>query len=220
MIKLNASVSKKVPLPDVEYSSRSCSAGAEVEVSSGANAEELKEKLRALYLLLDQAVDEQLQGNREPTQQKKLPKETRQALSKRTEGNGNGRKATRGAGQSHLRHCCRAWAVRTATQGHVGGEVQHRRPREPFAQECLRADRFPCQRPSRSPQKWPRRIPYFMAAGIPHPGLLRGGQRAVFWACCLLSAWLAVWRRLSGQRVPLREGPAARGRSPGPARGP
>ena len=38
MIKLNASVSKKVPLPDVEYSSRSCSAGAEVSSEATRHA--------------------------------------------------------------------------------------------------------------------------------------------------------------------------------------
>ena len=92
MIKLNASVSKKVPLPDVQYGSRSCSAGAEVEVSSGACAEELKEKFRALYLLLDQAVDEQLNGALQPATHKQLSQETRKSLAGRI--NGNGRKAT------------------------------------------------------------------------------------------------------------------------------
>jgi hypothetical protein len=94
MIKLSASVSKKVPLQDIEYSSRSCSAGAEVEMPGDASPEELKEKLRTLYRTLEEAVDEQLQGSAQPAHQKELPEETRRALSKRTGGNGNGRKAT------------------------------------------------------------------------------------------------------------------------------
>ena len=94
MIKLSASVSKKVPLVGVEYSSRYCSAGAEVEMSGDAGPEELKEKLRALYRTLEEAVDEQLQGNAQPANQKELPEETRRALSKRTGGNSNGRMAT------------------------------------------------------------------------------------------------------------------------------
>jgi hypothetical protein len=94
MVKLSASVSKKVPLQNVEYSSRSCSAGAEVEMSSDASPEELKEKLLALYRTLEEAVDEQLEGNAQPSHQKELPEETRRALSKRTSSNGNGRKAS------------------------------------------------------------------------------------------------------------------------------
>ena len=94
MIKLNASVSKKVPMQDVEYSSRSCSAGAEVEVSNDASPEDIKARLQTLYRTLEQAVDEQLQGNKEPAPQKEIPEQTRRALSRRTNGNGNGRKAT------------------------------------------------------------------------------------------------------------------------------
>jgi hypothetical protein len=94
MIKLSASVSKKMPLADVEYSSRSCSAGAEVEMSGDASPEELTEKLRTLYLMLEEAVDEQLEGNAQPAHQKELPEETRKSLSKRAGSNSNGRKAS------------------------------------------------------------------------------------------------------------------------------
>ena len=50
-------------------------------------------KLRVLYRSLEEAVDEQLEAHKEPSQQKELPEETRKALSKRTGSNGNGRKA-------------------------------------------------------------------------------------------------------------------------------
>ncbi len=93
MIKLTASVSKKVPMPDIDFSSRSCSAGAEVELASGAGAEELNEKLRALYVLLEAAVDEQLRGPAPPAPQKPLPEKVRRRLAGQI--GGNGRKATR-----------------------------------------------------------------------------------------------------------------------------
>jgi hypothetical protein len=63
-------------------------------MSGDTGPEELKEKLHTLHLMLEEAVDEQLQGNAQPAHQKELPEETRGALSKRTGGNGNGRKAT------------------------------------------------------------------------------------------------------------------------------
>ena len=94
MIKLSASVSKKVPLPEVEYSSHSCCAGAEVEVSDDASPRELRDRLRALYGMLEEAVDEQLQGNGEPVQRKALSEGPGNGLSKRAGGNGNGRMAT------------------------------------------------------------------------------------------------------------------------------
>ncbi len=93
MIKLTASVSKKVPMPDIDFSSRCCSAGAEVELASGAGAEEMKEKLRALYVLLEAAVDEQLHGPAPPPARKPLPEKTRRRLA--GGAGGNGRKATR-----------------------------------------------------------------------------------------------------------------------------
>jgi len=59
MIKLSASVSKKAPVPDVEFSSRSYSAGMEVEISSDAREEELRERLRSFYELLEASIQEQ-----------------------------------------------------------------------------------------------------------------------------------------------------------------
>jgi hypothetical protein len=49
MIKLTANVSKKVPMPDLEFSSQQYSAGMEVEVASGASGEEIQKKLQALF---------------------------------------------------------------------------------------------------------------------------------------------------------------------------
>ena len=62
MIKLTASLSKKVPLPGVEFSSQSYSAGIEVEIASGATHGDIREELRKLYALLEEVIDEQVTG--------------------------------------------------------------------------------------------------------------------------------------------------------------
>jgi hypothetical protein len=62
MINLTANVSKKVPMPDLEFSSQSYSAGMEVEMASGASSEEIQKKLRALYGLLEASIDEQIRS--------------------------------------------------------------------------------------------------------------------------------------------------------------
>jgi len=62
MIKLSAGVSKKVPMPDLEFSSQSYSAGMEVEMASGASSEEIQKKLRALSGLLEASIDEQIRS--------------------------------------------------------------------------------------------------------------------------------------------------------------
>lgn len=86
MIRLSASLTKKLPLPDVQYSSRSYSASIEVEVASGAKAEELKGKFKALYALLEEAVDEQLKESLDsPADAKTQPR--RKALKERNNGN-------------------------------------------------------------------------------------------------------------------------------------
>ena len=69
MIKLSAGVSKKMPIPNVEFSSQSYSAGMEIEVSSGTSQEELKQKLRTLYGLLEASIDEQI-GQQQMGEQK------------------------------------------------------------------------------------------------------------------------------------------------------
>jgi hypothetical protein len=62
MIKLTANLSKKVPMPDVEFSSQSYSAGIEVELASAATHGEVREELRKLYALLEEAIDQQVAG--------------------------------------------------------------------------------------------------------------------------------------------------------------
>ncbi len=60
MIKLSAGVTKKAPIEGLSYSSRACSAGIEIEMSSGADAAAVRARLRQLHALVELAVDEQL----------------------------------------------------------------------------------------------------------------------------------------------------------------
>jgi len=60
MIKLSAGLSKKLPLEGVEFSSHSASASIEVELADGTSSEQIKDELRNLYGLLEEAIDEQL----------------------------------------------------------------------------------------------------------------------------------------------------------------
>ena len=84
MLKLTASLSKKLPINGIEFSSKSASAGIEVEMPSSANAEEIRCRLKQLYAALEFSVDDQL-GN--PTlNSDEGPSHPRP--------NGNGRKAT------------------------------------------------------------------------------------------------------------------------------
>ena len=108
MIKLSASVSKKVPVPDVEFSSQSYSAGMEVEVSSGTEPEEIGKKLKLLYALLEGSIDEQLAaGQSEAPQEPPNPPFPRGTNGHETRPNGhrtgNGTKKARTATEAQMR---------------------------------------------------------------------------------------------------------------------
>jgi len=62
MIKISANISKKVPLPSVEFSSQQFGASMEVEVSDADQPEAIHGRIRDLYALLSQSVDEQIAG--------------------------------------------------------------------------------------------------------------------------------------------------------------
>jgi len=93
VIKLSANVMKKLPVPRMEFSSRSYSAGIEVEVADGTNGQQLKEKLAALYALLEEAVNEQLE---QKTGRPTVANGRGRANSEpqKPKGRGNGRTAT------------------------------------------------------------------------------------------------------------------------------
>ena len=94
MIKLSANVSKKVPVPDVEFSSQSYSAGMEIEVAERSGKDDLKQKIRSLYALLEEAIDGQIKGGAQNTKpQRNPPSASRKDSSNSAAGN-NGRRAT------------------------------------------------------------------------------------------------------------------------------
>ena len=67
-IKLSGSVSRKVPIPGLEYSSQSFSAGLEIEINS-ADPAEVQAQLQQLYYSLNQGIDEQVQAASQPINQ-------------------------------------------------------------------------------------------------------------------------------------------------------
>jgi len=62
MIRLSANLSKKVPLPGVQFSSQQYGAAMEIEVGDGDKPEAIKERIRELYSMLSNAIDEQIGG--------------------------------------------------------------------------------------------------------------------------------------------------------------
>jgi hypothetical protein len=62
MIKICANLSKKVPLPGIDYSSQQYGAAMEIEVSDADQPEIIQQRIRELYLLLSNTIDEQLSG--------------------------------------------------------------------------------------------------------------------------------------------------------------
>ena len=98
MIKLSANVSKKVPMPDVEYSSQNFSAGMEIEVGSNSSKAELKEKFRSLYALLATSIEEQIDDAGGELPQNGPRERTRQTVtSRRSRGNGGNGKGGNGS---------------------------------------------------------------------------------------------------------------------------
>ena len=62
MIKISANLSKKVPLPGVEYSSQQYGAAMEIEVSDADQSAVIQQRIRELYALLSTSIDEQITG--------------------------------------------------------------------------------------------------------------------------------------------------------------
>ena len=62
MPKLSATLSKKVPMPGLEYSSQQFSCGLEMELSGEQTQDSIRQNIRKLYTLLHAAIDEEIQG--------------------------------------------------------------------------------------------------------------------------------------------------------------
>jgi hypothetical protein len=97
MIKLSANLSKKVPMPDVEFSSQQYGAAMEIEVSDAADAQEITSRLQDIYNLLEKSIDQQIQATSH-SQSSTPPK--RSFLGDRNNGSpengGNGHKGGNG----------------------------------------------------------------------------------------------------------------------------
>ncbi len=97
MLKLNASYSKKVPVPDQEYSSQSYHAAVECELSDGLSANEIQERIHNVFETVRQSVENELTG-KHPVQQEvvTLPPQQVQPRQKSTGStNDNGKATTR-----------------------------------------------------------------------------------------------------------------------------
>ena len=62
MLKLNASYSKKVPVPGEDYSSRSFHASIECECADALTSEQLQAKIHDTFALVRDAVESELHG--------------------------------------------------------------------------------------------------------------------------------------------------------------
>jgi hypothetical protein len=82
MIKISANVSKKVPMPGIDYSSQQFGAAMEIEVSDADRPEAVQQRLKELYTLLARTIDDQIaeaaQLTLNTTSQPQLPMPQRQ----------------------------------------------------------------------------------------------------------------------------------------------
>ncbi len=100
MIKLSANVSKKVPIPGLEYSSQNFNAGMEVEVGSNTTRGDLKEKYQELYRILEDSIQEQIQDAASGNQNSQNPGSQSRRTANRSGGNGHGGNGHGGNGSS------------------------------------------------------------------------------------------------------------------------
>src|SRR3989339_711182 len=63
MLKLHANVSKKVPIPGQDYSSQQYTAGMEVEVSDGATTEQIQDRIKQVYALLEACIAREIDAH-------------------------------------------------------------------------------------------------------------------------------------------------------------
>lgn len=71
MIKLSASLCKKVPIAGMNYSSQSFLAGLEVELSDAAAPPEVQQRIREVYQLLEASINEQIAAHQNNTERER-----------------------------------------------------------------------------------------------------------------------------------------------------
>ena len=84
MIKLTGSVSRKIPIPGMDFSSQSFGAGMEVEVGNNASTEEIQKKFKETYNLLETSVKEQITANGKVAPKKKESAKVQKKEPKKT----------------------------------------------------------------------------------------------------------------------------------------
>ena len=60
MLKINANIAKRVPIPGVDYSSQQFACGMEVEVPSSEKPEAIRDRIRRVFEMLQAEVDQQI----------------------------------------------------------------------------------------------------------------------------------------------------------------
>ena len=105
MIRVSASISRKVPLPGVSYASQGFGGSIEIEVADAVNPAEVKQRLHDLYMTLNAAVSAEIATTQAGATQRPLAPTQAQAqprqLSSGNGGNGDGqaRRAPSGNGK-------------------------------------------------------------------------------------------------------------------------
>lgn len=110
MLKLSCHLSKKVPIQDQPFSSQQFAAGLEVEVADTADPEAVRRRLRELYGLINQAVDEQIAA---AGQAATTPSAARSAAPAGADGNGKGSRAGRNGGREVKSTAAQARAIKS-----------------------------------------------------------------------------------------------------------
>ena len=94
MLKLNASYSKKVPVPGQEYSSQSYHCAVECELSDGLSVKEVRDKIQKAFATVRDSVDAELQGTRSVAQMPPVVQEEPPHKPEQHSDDGSGSKAT------------------------------------------------------------------------------------------------------------------------------
>jgi len=69
MLKLTASYSKKVPVPESEYSSQSYHCCVEIEIAEGLSKDQLDSRIHETFSIVKNSVENELHGGKSPVSQ-------------------------------------------------------------------------------------------------------------------------------------------------------
>ena len=69
MLKLTASYSKKVPVPESEYSSQSYHCCVEIEIAEGLSKDQLDSRIHETFAIVKNSVENELHGGRSTASQ-------------------------------------------------------------------------------------------------------------------------------------------------------